>query len=93
MRRLPVSGRSRFGGRLAGALCEVGTGPARRTRVWAGPQLLRGVGVTTDLAYVSPRTGRAVSRAAGMPHHDKLCACPIFCGRTRLPTRLNSTSA
>src|SRR5262249_40542215 len=26
-------------------------------------------GKTTDLAYVSPRTGRAVSRAAGLPYH------------------------
>jgi DNA repair protein RecO (recombination protein O) len=35
-------------------------------------------GVTTDLAYVSPRTGRAVSRAAGLPYHDKLLALPDF---------------
>jgi DNA repair protein RecO (recombination protein O) len=35
-------------------------------------------GVTTDLAYVSPRTGRAVSRAAGLPYHDKLLILPEF---------------
>lgn len=35
-------------------------------------------GVTTDLAYVSPRTGRAVSHAAGLPYHDKLLALPDF---------------
>ena len=35
-------------------------------------------GGTTDLAYVSPRTGRAVSRAAGLPYHDKLLALPDF---------------
>lgn len=35
-------------------------------------------GVTTDLAYVSPRTGRAVSRAAGLPYHDKLLLLPEF---------------
>ena len=29
-------------------------------------------GITTDLAYVSPRTGRAVSRAAGLPYRDRL---------------------
>src|ERR1700751_5795729 len=29
-------------------------------------------GVRTDLAYVSPRTGRAASRAAGLPYRDKL---------------------
>jgi len=38
-------------------------------------------GVTTDLAYVSPRTGRAVSRAAGLPYHDKLLALPGFLWR------------
>ena len=34
-----------------------------------------------DLAYVSPRTGRAVSRAAGLPYHDKLLALPEFLWR------------
>jgi DNA repair protein RecO (recombination protein O) len=38
-------------------------------------------GATTDLAYVSPRTGRAVSRAAGLPYHDKLLALPEFLWR------------
>ncbi len=35
-------------------------------------------GSTTGLAYVSPRTGRAVSCDAGRPHHDKLLALPAF---------------
>jgi DNA repair protein RecO (recombination protein O) len=35
-------------------------------------------GVATDLAYVSPRSGRAVSRAAGRPYHDKLLPLPDF---------------
>jgi DNA repair protein RecO (recombination protein O) len=35
-------------------------------------------GVAGDLAYVSPRTGRAVSRAAGRPYHDKLLPLPEF---------------
>jgi DNA repair protein RecO (recombination protein O) len=38
-------------------------------------------GVTTDLAYVSPRTGRAVSRAAGLPYRDKLLTLPGFLWR------------
>jgi len=38
-------------------------------------------GATTDLAYVSPRTGRAVSRAAGLPYHHKLLALPEFLWR------------
>jgi len=35
-------------------------------------------GATTDLAYVSPRTGRAVSRAAGAAYRDKLLPLPDF---------------
>ena len=35
-------------------------------------------GSTDDLIYVSPRTGRAVSRAAGEPYKDKLLALPPF---------------
>lgn len=33
-------------------------------------------GVTDDLAYVSPRSGRAVSRSAGEPYKDKLLRLP-----------------
>jgi DNA repair protein RecO (recombination protein O) len=35
-------------------------------------------GATTDLAYVSPKSGRAVSRAAGLPYRDKLLPLPAF---------------
>lgn len=35
-------------------------------------------GATDDLAYVSPKTGRAVSRAAGAVYHDKLLPLPAF---------------
>lgn len=35
-------------------------------------------GVTEDLIYVSPRTGRAVSRAAGEPYKDRLLLLPGF---------------
>ena len=35
-------------------------------------------GVLDDLVYVSPRTGRAVSREAGEPYKDKLLALPRF---------------
>jgi DNA repair protein RecO (recombination protein O) len=38
-------------------------------------------GSTADLAYVSPRTGRAVSRTAGLPYHDKLLRLPEFLWR------------
>ena len=37
-------------------------------------------GQVDDLAYVSPRSGRAVSRAAGAPYHGKLLALPEFLG-------------
>jgi DNA repair protein RecO (recombination protein O) len=35
-------------------------------------------GQTNDLIYVSPRTGRAVSREAGAPYEDKLLRLPGF---------------
>jgi DNA repair protein RecO (recombination protein O) len=35
-------------------------------------------GAVDDLVYVSPRSGRAVSAAAGAPYHDKLLALPPF---------------
>lgn len=35
-------------------------------------------GQTHDLAWVSPKTGRAVSREAGEPYRDKLFALPVF---------------
>lgn len=38
-------------------------------------------GVRDDLAYVSPKSGRAVSRAAGEPWADKMLALPAFLRR------------
>jgi len=35
-------------------------------------------GVRDDLAYVSPKSGRAVSRTAGEPWHDRMFALPAF---------------
>jgi DNA repair protein RecO (recombination protein O) len=35
-------------------------------------------GATAELIYVSPRSGRAVSRAAGEAYRDKLLALPVF---------------
>jgi len=35
-------------------------------------------GTTEDLVYVSPRTGRAVSMAAGEPYREKLLPLPSF---------------
>jgi DNA repair protein RecO (recombination protein O) len=42
-------------------------------------------GVTEDLAFVSPKTGRAVSRAAAEPYRDKLIALPGFLSTGGLP--------
>jgi DNA repair protein RecO (recombination protein O) len=44
-------------------------------------------GATADLAYVSPRTGRAVSREAGRPYHDKLLLLPEFLLRAETADR------
>ena len=38
-------------------------------------------GAAVDLAYVSPRTGRAVSREAGRPYQHKLLSLPEFLWR------------
>lgn len=38
-------------------------------------------GATVDLAYISPKSGRAVSREAGRPYHDKLLPLPEFLWR------------
>jgi len=35
-------------------------------------------GTTADLAYVSPKSGRAVSRAAGAPWADRMLRLPVF---------------
>ncbi len=35
-------------------------------------------GITTDLVYVSPKSGRAVSLAAGEPYKDRLLSLPAF---------------
>lgn len=40
-------------------------------------------GATDDLAYVSPKSGRAVSRPAAEPFRDKLLVLPAFLGRDR----------
>jgi DNA repair protein RecO (recombination protein O) len=42
-------------------------------------------GTTEDLAFVSPKTGRAVSRAAAEPYRDKLMALPAFLSTGGLP--------
>ena len=38
-------------------------------------------GVTHDLVWVSPKSGRAVSREAGAPYADKLLPLPAFLHR------------
>jgi DNA repair protein RecO (recombination protein O) len=42
-------------------------------------------GTTADLVYVSPRSGRAVSRAAGEAYRDKLMPLPAFFGNEAVP--------
>lgn len=42
-------------------------------------------GGNDQLAYVSPRTGRAVSLSAGEPYRDKLLALPRFLLEPRMP--------
>lgn len=43
-------------------------------------------GIRSDLIYVSPKTGRAVSRAAGEPYADRMLALPPFLGEAHAPS-------
>ncbi|MEJ8308421.1 DNA repair protein RecO [Agrobacterium larrymoorei] len=43
-------------------------------------------GIRSDLIYVSPKTGRAVSRAAGAPYADRMLALPPFLGEAHAPS-------
>jgi DNA repair protein RecO (recombination protein O) len=42
-------------------------------------------GLKDDLVFVSPRSGRAVSRAAGEPYRDKLMRLPLFLRQQTAP--------
>jgi DNA repair protein RecO (recombination protein O) len=48
-------------------------------------------GKAEDLAYVSPRSGRAVSREAGQPYHEKLLKLPGFLWRQTRADRAEIT--
>ncbi len=50
-------------------------------------------GVSADLIYVSPRSGRAVSREAGEPYRDKLMRLPRFLHEDVLHEDVEPTSA
>jgi DNA repair protein RecO (recombination protein O) len=50
-------------------------------------------GVLEDLVYVSPRSGRAVSREAGAPYGDKLLALPGFLLNESAPFRETDIAA
>jgi DNA repair protein RecO (recombination protein O) len=50
-------------------------------------------GVLEDLIYVSPRSGRAVSREAGAPYSDKLLALPGFLLDETAPLRETDIAA
>ena len=73
---------------LSGALRHPDVWPAVYVRFEAGILQALGFGLdlsrcaatgtTDDLVWVSPRTGRAVSRAAGEPYRDRLLVLPPF---------------
>ncbi len=48
-------------------------------------------GGQTDLVYVSPKTGRAVSRQAGAAYHDKLLTLPSFFLSPAVPGHANDS--
>jgi DNA repair protein RecO (recombination protein O) len=73
---------------LAAALADAAVWPAVMVRFEAGLLADLGFGLdlstcavtgeTDDLVWVSPRTGRAVSAAAGEPYRERLLALPLF---------------
>mgnify|MGYP001818936863 CR=1 FL=1 len=73
---------------VLGAMVDDGPWPALLVRWEIGLLTELGFGIDLsscaatgspdDLAYVSPKSGRAVSRAAGQPYHDRLLALPAF---------------
>jgi DNA repair protein RecO (recombination protein O) len=73
---------------LAGALADIDIWPAVYVRFEAGLLQELGFGLdlskcaatgaADDLVYVSPRTGRAVSRQAGAPYAERLLKLPRF---------------
>jgi len=80
------------GGQTMGAALDSAAGWARSYVLWEcdllaalgfGLDLGRCAvtGTNQDLVYVSPRTGRAVSRESGAPYHDKLLPLPGFLWR------------
>ena len=77
---LVASRRSGRGGRAGGALRAAGS---RGARLRSRSHALRRDRQLADLVYVSPKSGRAVSREAGAPWHDKLLALPAFLRRGR----------
>lgn len=50
-------------------------------------------GQADDLVYVSPRTGRAVSRAAGAPYKDRLLPLPPFLLSAQSPLEAGDVAA
>ncbi len=43
-----------------------------------------------DLIYVSPKTGRAVSKEAGLPYHDKMLSLPAFLQQKSVGKSINT---
>ena len=64
-----------MGGAHGGALR---TATARRARLRPRSRACAATGTRADLVYVSPKSGRAVSRAAGAPYADRLLRLPDF---------------
>ena len=79
MQRPPIWSAARHGGGLAGALCGLGAGAARRPRLRARPRGLRGDrgGRRSRLGVAAERTGGQPG-GAGAPWADRLLPLPAF---------------
>ena len=85
---------ARFGSRLAGALCRVGAGPARRiwVSVWISAAA-RSPGSRPTSPMFRPARGARYRERQAFPIMISSWYCPGFCGATNLPTGARSSSA
>lgn len=79
----------------AGALARIELGILAELGYGLDLSVCAATGTVEDLVFVSPKSGRAVSAAAGAPYRDKLLALPPFLteGTDALPSKGDALSA
>jgi len=73
--------------RLGAVFCALGIGLLNELGFGLDLTRCAANGTADDLIYVSPRTGRAVSREGGAAYRDRLLALPAFFSDARQARR------